>query len=204
MRKRDPGRVAGVPRANLQEEDGPGVGNPYELDDTDQKLMQFMAKYPDAAVSEMMRLTGLTRHILEKRMERPAFVSMMRRVKESIEDIIIRGQRAAAIQLVKLVNSKNEKIALEAARILLNPMLNKHTTETKFSKEVIFRSQIGREGQMMQEVIEVGDDAAAKGKRKTLPTTGALPAYDTEGRGPVVDLDEEETLDEQKVGDLDE
>lgn len=176
--------------------DGPGVGDLYALDDVDKKLLQFTAKYPDATDAELMRLTGLSRHILQKRMARPAYRVMLKRMHETTEDIIIRGQRTAAQRLVELCRSSNEKLALEAARILLNPMLNKHTTETKFSKELIFRSQIGKEGQMMQEVVQIEDETGKKARRLPPSPTGALPAYDTEGNGPP-------DMDDEGLGDLD-
>jgi len=62
-------------------------------------------------------------------------------------------------------------VALEAARILLNPLLNKTTTEHKLTKELVFQAQIGREGQLMQDVINVGfgEDATKKIPPSQLP-----------------------------------
>jgi DNA-binding Lrp family transcriptional regulator len=144
------------------------------IDEIDKKLMMHLTNFPEASLAELARAVGMTKSGVRKRMLRPIFKKFLVQLRERTEDVIVRGQRAAALKLIKLCSSANERIALEAAKVLLNPLLNKSTTEHKFSKELIFRSQIGSQGQLQQEVIDIqaGEDAAVKPQ---LPQAGDRP-----------------------------
>jgi hypothetical protein len=139
------------------------------IDEKDKALMKYLSEYPDASLADLGRVIGMTASGVRKRMMRPVFQKFLRQLREGTEDIILRGQRAAAMTLLRLTRSSNEKTALEASRILLTPLLAKTTTENKTTKELIFRAQIGTQGQLLQEVIDVALQEDASGREGGAP-----------------------------------
>lgn len=128
----------------------------HGIDETDQKILTLLTRDRKMSHQKIADEIGISRQAIDRRIAKGAFQVVLNRMDEKTEEILARGQRKAALKLIKLLDSDNQKISLEAAKILTNPLLvKKIELANTVTHEIIHRSRIGAEGQLIQEVIEI-------------------------------------------------
>lgn len=159
---------------NLKAED-----DPFEIDEKDRRMLQVLVDHPDISNISMSKLVGMSPTTISRRKSKPAFVKAYRDLMATTDDLMKRAQKMAARRLLQFIKDPDKKIALEAMKMALSPLMNKHSLEIK--EEVIFQTRIGTQGQLMQEVIEV--DSSRKS--------------DTSPKAEVLDAEEDTPNDNQ-------
>lgn len=131
------------------------ITSAYEVDKIDREMLQFITEFPDVSIEQIAKHVEISNSEVKHRTERPIFIRYLSQINESVEDIMERAQRAAAKKLMALTKSGNERIALDASRLILMPILSKNQIGNKKLAEVIHRSYIGEQGQLIQDIIEI-------------------------------------------------
>lgn len=129
--------------------------NKFNIDEVDKILLAHLANYPGATLKELGELINYTEGGVQKRMKRPAFQKAMERLNEKTMDILARVQRRATQRLMELVNDNDPRIALDAVRMALTPMLNKGTLEISTVKEIIHQVKFGPHGELIKDIVEI-------------------------------------------------
>lgn len=127
----------------------------YHLDDIDRVLLNQLREFPRTGLKELGEMVGFSAAGVKRRLDRPAFSKALERMSEETLSILVRAQRQAVLRMQQLIASKDEKIALEAAKSVLAPMLNKAEISLKQVEEVIHQVQLGEKGEIITNTIEV-------------------------------------------------
>lgn len=124
----------------------------YELDKTDERIIQLMIEYPSITKTRLALVLGVTRKTIHARLRKPsvqrAFVDLQKSGIQLIKDVQEQGIR----RLRKLIQSTDEKIALDAARFVLLPMFNQSSVTVNNVQDKIYKVQFGEGGQLYTDV----------------------------------------------------
>lgn len=132
----------------------PASEDPFEIDARDRMILQILVDHPDSTNNEIGKAIGVSNAAISKRRNKPAFKKAYADLMSTTDDLMARAQKMSARRLLTLIKDADKKIALEAMKLALSPLMNKHQVD--IHKEIIFQTRIGTQGQLMQEVIEVG------------------------------------------------
>lgn len=127
----------------------------WELDEVDREILKVMVDYPDISASDVAEAVNITPYQLKARQDRPSFRRAHEDLTATAEAYMKHVQASAVRKLHALVRDNDKKIALQAIKIALQPMLNKQEININQRREIVFRTKIGESGQLLQEVIEV-------------------------------------------------
>lgn len=138
----------------------PDTGKPsktklYELDDVDHALLRHIMEYPEATFEALGKVVSLSKASVYQRYKKPAFQKALADMRAETWEVIKKGQNQAARTLIKLMRSKDDKIALDAAKTLLAPILNKGELTVHQVQEVIHRTRFGEGGQMERDTVTI-------------------------------------------------
>jgi len=106
-------------------------------------------------VTNVAQILGITRKTLYLRLQKPAALRAMADLQKNGVDLVKEVQTSAMRRMRRLVQSGDEKIALEAAKFVLMPMFNHAQLNVNEVKERIYRVQFGEGGQMFTDVQSV-------------------------------------------------
>ena len=129
--------------------------NGYSLDEVDHTLLKHLIEYPKSSLEDLGKVVGLHKSSVHKRYHKPAFQKALQDMRAETWEIIKKAQNQASRALLKLTRSKDEKIALEAAKALLAPYLNKGEISVHQVQEIIHRTRFGEGGQMITDTVEI-------------------------------------------------
>ena len=127
--------------------------DPFELNGTDKQILQIIVDHPTLSNKAIGKMLGFSENTIQRRRKKPAFMKAYADLMATTDDLLKRAQKIAARRLIALIKDPDKKVALEATKLALSPLNNKHTVDVK--EEIIFQTRIGSQGQLMQEVIEV-------------------------------------------------
>ena len=122
----------------------------YELDKLDRAVLLHIASYPNDKQPQIAARFGISRIQLSKRMMRPVFKRAILELYKPAMEVLQETQKEAAKKIRELIRHEDPKIALEAARLALTPLLTQRVEVTQ-RQEVVYRTQIGEGGQIIQE-----------------------------------------------------
>lgn len=131
------------------------LSDAFKIDKIDQDMLQFITEFPDADIDQISEHVKLSKSEVLKRSKRPIFIRYLNQITETLEETIQRAHKSAAKRLMTLTKSSNDRIALDACKTLLTPLLSKPSLGGKKLAEVIHRSYIGEQGQLIQDIIEI-------------------------------------------------
>ena len=121
----------------------------YSLDATDEKILKLLIEYPSINKLKLAQLVGLSRNGLRGRITKPAFIKAMADLQRNGVEMVKELQDIAMKRMRKLIYSKQEKIALEASKFVLQPVFNLATVNVATVEEKIYRVQYGEGGQVL-------------------------------------------------------
>lgn len=127
--------------------------DPFELNGVDKQILQIIVDHPRLSNTAIGKMIGISESAIQRRRNKPAFLKAYSDLMATTDDLLKRAQKVAARRLIALIKDPDKKIALEATKMALSPLNNKHSLDVK--EEIIFQTRIGSQGQLMQEVIEV-------------------------------------------------
>lgn len=133
----------------------------YSLDELDHIMLKQLFEYPSTTFDELAVLVKRTKGSVIARYKKPAFQRAFAEIRAKTWDIIQKGQNQAARRLLKLVQDPDKRIALEAARLLMGPILNKGEIKINTVQEVIHRTRFGDQGQLISDSVEVAKETPA-------------------------------------------
>lgn len=141
-----------------------------DLDEVDRAILQIVISRPATIDREVGILVGLSREAVNRRRNRPVFAKALEEAQVSALEIITRNQAHAARKLGKLVGSADDRIALSAASIHVQPLLRQAAKTGNQDGAATFASFLS--------------DAANWRKQRTAPAGQATPAPpgETDGR----------------------
>ena len=142
--------------------------DPFEIDARDRRILQLLVDHPEMTNNELGKAIGIGTLSISRRRNKPAFKKAYADLMSTTDELMARAQKMAARRLLTMIKDPDKKIAMEAIKLALGPLTNKHQVDIK--EEIVFQTRIGTQGQLMQEVIEVGSkhisDTSAKPPEK--------------------------------------
>ena len=142
--------------------------DPFEIDARDRGILQLLVDHPTMTSNEIGKALGISQPAISKRRNKPAFKKAYADLMSTTDELMARAQKMSARRLLTMIKDPDKKIALEAMKLALGPLSNKHDVNIK--EEIIFQTRIGTQGQLMQEVIDVDSkrisDTSAKPPEK--------------------------------------
>lgn len=210
-RPRKQSKPSGV-HAAKQPERKQRIYDKFNFDDVDKILFATLSRYPETTKTDLADLVGLSRSAVAKRLDKPAFRRAMEEFLGTLEEHICRVQLAAIRRLGALVQSKDEKVALDACRFALTRVLGAEGGGSKLpegitpagARAVIFRTIIGETGGLLRqtEIITGIDEIAADAERERAMAEAVEAEYasqdgpDSDDAEATTDAPEEPTSDE--------
>jgi hypothetical protein len=126
----------------------------YKLDNVDKMMLNILLEFPAITNEELGKQVGLLGHAARRRRLRPAFNKALDRALEPVDDILKRALPIAARRLLDLTKSDDKKIALEAAKTLLGPILNRVTVDHNVPKMKVYKTEVRSDGTLVRQLIE--------------------------------------------------
>lgn len=142
-----------------------------DLDEVDRAILQIVISRPATIDREIGVLVGLSREAVNRRRNRPVFARALEEAQLDALTIIQRNQAHAARRLGQLTRSKDDRIALSAASLHVQPLLREAGKTGGQDGAATFASFLG--------------DAANWRKQRTAPATAEAspaPPGETDGR----------------------
>jgi len=127
--------------------------DPFEIDARDRRILQLLVDHPEMTSREIGNQIGVSQPAISKRRNKPAFKKAYADLMSTTDELMARAQRMSARRLLTMIKDPDKKIALEAMKLALGPLSNKHPVDIK--EEIVFQTRIGSQGQLMQEVIVI-------------------------------------------------
>ena len=128
----------------------------YRLDEKDDFILRHLIQYPNTKVKELSEILNLGHEAISNRIKKPAFQKALKDIKADAWDLVKRSQEKALRRLMKIIETGKDKDAIDASRIVLNPMFQQFNERTaKDIKEVIYATRFGEGGQMIAETKEI-------------------------------------------------
>lgn len=127
------------------------------LDDVDKKMLKIIYEHPQLTQVEIAKLLGVSRSTVQNRYAKLSFQKAIADMHASTFDILKKAQRAAMQTLMRLATQRDDnKIALDAAKWLTQPMLAKAEINVNEVKEIIYSTRIAEGGILIKdkEIIE--------------------------------------------------
>lgn len=138
----------------------------YKLDNLDRAMINILLEFPAITNEDLGKQVGLKYDATMRRRKRPAFDKAWERAVEPVEDILRRALPIAARRLLELTKCDDKRIAYEAAKTLLGPILNRVTVDHNVQTMKVFKTEVRSDGAlvrtMIEEVIGGGDTVDAE------------------------------------------
>jgi len=128
----------------------------YRLDDVDAKICEILYENPVATVAEIAALLGVTQFMIRQKIKKPAVRTKLDKMRQTVHQLIERGQVLGIRRLMQLMGSKDEWIALQACKAVLAPVLNVAKITTEQRGEMIYEVRIGEQGQIYRSEMPTG------------------------------------------------
>lgn len=128
----------------------------YRLDDKDDFILRHVIQYPNTKIKEIAEILKMKPQTISDRIKKPAFQKALADLKADAWDLVKRSQVKAMRRLMKIIENGNDKDAIEASKLVLNPMFKQFNDKTaKNIKEVIYATRFGAGGAMIAETKEI-------------------------------------------------
>jgi hypothetical protein len=142
------------------------MSNDYELDEIDKKIIQLSIKYPGINKTEMMRAIGpaITHQThLQNRLDKPALKKALSEQLMKIPELTTKAQELALKRIIQMIQGSNDKMALEAAKVVLFPLFTSNrlggpVNLPEGSERIVFQTRIGDGGEVQREMIVEAED----------------------------------------------
>lgn len=121
----------------------------FVLDEIDHNILKHLMEYPEATWKDLSVVAKLSVNAVKARYKKPAFQKALSDIRAKTLDLIERAQNQAIRRMMKLISSPSERIALEASKYVLNPLLNSAQVELKQFKEIVYKAEFGEGGQII-------------------------------------------------------
>ena len=130
-------------------------GDDYKLDMIDVELINHIVSYPRISHAELAKIVQLSKSSVSQRTKKPAFVKGLRDKLLTAKDLLPAAEDAAIRRLTEIVQTGNDRLAIEAAKVIMLPMLLRMKAEgarnpTSVIEGIIFQTQIGPAGEILQ------------------------------------------------------
>lgn len=126
----------------------------YSLDNIDQILLRQLTEYPETTIAELATLIGYSDTGTRKRLAKPSFQKAIAEVQQTT-DQALKGLAFYAIRKVrKLIDSLDDRVALEACKLALNQYANRTESEST-ATEIIYKVRFGENGQIISDREEI-------------------------------------------------
>lgn len=132
--------------AKLPKHDG---GEAFRLDEVDHMLLKHLMEFPEATWKELGKLVDRHPKTVILRYKKPAFQNALKDLRAKTWDLVERAQNMAIRRLMKLIQSKDERVALEAAKYVLQPMVNTANVNVQQFQEMVYKADFGENGQII-------------------------------------------------------
>jgi len=142
--------------------------DPFEIDPRDRRILQILVDHPDITSREIGNVIGISQAAVSKRRNKPAFKKAYADLMSTTDELMKRAQKMSARRLLTMIKDPDKKIALEAMKLALGPLANKHQVDIK--EEIVFQTRIGTQGQLMQEVKVIEADSTHKSDTSSNPS----------------------------------
>lgn len=126
----------------------------YKLDNVDKMMINILLEFPAITNEDLGKQVGLKADMARKRRLRPAFNKALDRALEPVEDILKRALPIAARKMLELTKCDDKKIAFEAAKCLLGPILNRVTVDHNVQKMRVYKSEVRSDGTLVRQLVE--------------------------------------------------
>lgn len=134
------------------------------LTENEKKVMHCMLRYPGMSASAVARNVGLdVSNVLDIQKD-PHFAEMANLALAKTHTLTDKAQELALRRIISILLGPNDKLALEASKIVLFPLLARPQIEAGTEK-VIFKTRIGDGGEIQREmIIDAHEETAQDGR----------------------------------------
>ena len=144
----------------------------FKLDQVDRQLLNILLEFPAISNEDLGRHVGLCSAQVRRRRLRPVFNKAYDRAIEPVEDILRRALPIAARKMLELTKSDDKKIAFEAAKCLLGPILNRVTVDhNNVQKVKVYKSEVRSDGTLVRHLVEELIESKEKDDQTTIDVT---------------------------------
>lgn len=138
--------------------------NDWTLDEIDKKIIQLSIKFPGIGNSEMLRALDAKIDLreLKARLNKPAFKKALSEQLMRIPDLTEKAQELALRRIIQIIQGSNDKMALEAAKVVLFPLfasnrLGGDLARIEGTEKIVFQTRIGDGGEVVRDMIVEGE-----------------------------------------------
>lgn len=132
--------------AKLPKIDG---GEAFRLDEIDHQILKHLMEFPEATWKELGLIVDRNPRTVQARYRKPSFQNALKDLRAKTWDLVERAQNMAIRRLMKLIQSKDERIALDAAKYVLQPMVNTANVNVQQFQEMVYKADFGENGQII-------------------------------------------------------
>lgn len=130
------------------------------LDPVDQKMLEFIATYPEMTDEDLANAVGISVDRVIRRKVSPLFRRHLQNIQSTTIDLLKKAQNKAMREAIKILNSessnpKDIRNKIELIKTVMYPILNNPSTDAARPDKITFKSKIGEHGSLIQEVIDV-------------------------------------------------
>lgn len=122
------------------------------LTENEKKVMHIMLRYPGMSASGIARQLDFSVDAVLDIQKDPHFAEVANLILAKTHALTDKAQELALRRIISILLGPNDKLALEASKIVLFPLLARPQIEAGTEK-VIFKTRIGDGGEIQREMI---------------------------------------------------
>ena len=134
------------------------------LTENEKKVMHCMLRYPGMSASAIARQIDVEVDTVNTIQKDPHFAEVANLALAKTHTLTDKAQELALRRIISILLGPNDKLALEASKIVLFPLLARPQIEAGTEK-VIFKTRIGDGGEIQREMIIDAHEEAPQDSR---------------------------------------
>jgi hypothetical protein len=138
--------------------------NEWSIDEIDKKIIQLSIKFPGIPKKDLLRALDekIDERELKERLNRPAFKKALSEQLMRIPELTEKAQELAIRRIIQMIQGSNDKMALEAAKVILFPLfasnrLGGPLARIEGTEKIVFQTRIGDGGEVVRDMIVEGE-----------------------------------------------
>lgn len=133
----------------------------YNLDHIDREIVKYLLRDPGATNLEIAQLLNLSDAAISYRRRREVFQKALSEQLMGAPELFKKAQEMAIRRLMKIIQGTNDKLALEASKIFMLPLVQSQMPAQiapPVEEVVIFKTRIGSTGAIIRESMMDGKE----------------------------------------------
>jgi len=125
-----------------------------DLDVVDKQILKIKSLDPTLGAREIAKIVGVHFSTITRRMEKKSWREAWDAINKTTLELMELNARKAAIRIGMLIGDTDKKIAIEACKLSLLPLVNNHTHTVSVKPQTVYKTTIQPDSTLLQEIIE--------------------------------------------------